>query len=309
MRSASLFISSGDPLLDRRFEWADGLLARGEADAAAKLLEETLARAPGFVAGWFLLAGAREQAGDRGGAIEAYRRTLALDPADRLGTALRLARLGEGDGLGAMTGAYVRTLFDQYAPRFDRELRDALHYRGPDLLRAAIDETCGRDRRFHRVLDLGCGTGLMGEAVRKRADELVGVDLSPAMLAIAERKKIYDALNAGDLISFLGADPRLFDLILAADVFVYLDDLSPVLQMAASRLAAGGAIAFSIETHPGDGVILRDTLRFAHGEPHLRAVAAEASLVVSYLAKASTRMEKNAPVAGLVAVLRNGAQS
>src|SRR5579871_5651696 len=138
MRSASLFISSGDPLLDRRFEWADGLLARGEADAAAKLLEETLARAPGFVAGWFLLAGAREQAGDRGGAIEAYRRTLALDPADRLGTALRLARLGEGDGLGAMTGAYVRTLFDQYAPRFDRELRDALHYRGPDLLRAGI---------------------------------------------------------------------------------------------------------------------------------------------------------------------------
>src|SRR5712692_10544108 len=95
MRSPSLFISSGDPLLDRRFEWADGLLARGEPQAAAELLEESLARSPEFLAGWFLLGGAREQAGDRRGAIEAYRRTLVLDREDRLGAALRLVRLGE----------------------------------------------------------------------------------------------------------------------------------------------------------------------------------------------------------------------
>ena len=50
MRPASLFISSGDTLLDRRFEWADGLVGRGEPQAAADLLEETLARAPAFIA-------------------------------------------------------------------------------------------------------------------------------------------------------------------------------------------------------------------------------------------------------------------
>src|SRR5258708_23903200 len=95
MRPASLFISSGDPLLDRRFEWADGLLGRGEPQAAADLLEETLARAPAFIAGWFLLGGAREQAGNRGRATEAYRHSLALDPEDRLGVALPLTSLGQ----------------------------------------------------------------------------------------------------------------------------------------------------------------------------------------------------------------------
>ncbi len=307
MRSPSLFISSGDPLLDRRFEWADGLLGRGEPRAAAELLEETLARAPEFIAGWFLLGHAREQAGERRGAIEAYRRARALDRDDRLGAGLRLARLGEREASGAMPRAYVRTLFDQYAARFDGELRDALHYRGPELLRRAIDKVFGADRRFARALDLGCGTGLMGEVMRGRTDELVGVDLSPAMLAAAERKRIYDRLAVDDLVSFLATDERPFDLIVAADVFAYLDDLAPVLHLAAGRLAASGAIAFSVETHAGHGVILRDTLRFAHGEPHVRAAAAEAALDVAYLAKASTRIEKNSPVEGLLAVLRAAA--
>jgi len=307
MRSPSLFISSGDPLLDRRFQWADGLLGRGEPRAAAELLEETLARAPEFIAGWFLLGHAREQAGERRGAIEAYRRALALDRDDRLGAGLRLARLGEREASGAMPRAYVRTLFDQYAARFDGELRDALHYRGPELLRRAIDKVFGADRRFARALDLGCGTGLMGEVMRGRTDELVGVDLSPAMLAAAEQRRIYDRLAIDDLVSFLATEEQPFDLIVAADVFVYLDDLAPVLHLAALRLAASGAIAFSVETHAGHGVILRDTLRFAHGEPHVRAAAAEAALDVAYLAKASTRIEKNSAVEGLLAVLRAAA--
>jgi predicted TPR repeat methyltransferase len=307
MRSPSLFVSSGDPLLDRRFQWADGLLGRGEPRAAAELLEETLARAPEFIAGWFLLGHAREQADERGGAIEAYRRALALDRDDRLGAGLRLARLGEREASGAMPRAYVRTLFDQYAARFDGELRDALHYRGPELLRRAIDKVFGADRRFARALDLGCGTGLMGEVMRGRTEELVGVDLSPAMLAAAEQRRIYDRLAIDDLVSFLATEERQFDLIVAADVFVYLDDLAPVLHLAARRLGASGAIAFSVETHAGHGVILRDTLRFAHGEPHVRAAAAEAALDVAYLAKGSTRIEKNSPVEGLLAVLRAAA--
>jgi predicted TPR repeat methyltransferase len=147
----------------------------------------------------------------------------------------------------------------------------------------------------------------MGEVMRGRTDELVGVDLSPAMLAAAERKRIYDRLAVDDLVSFLATEERPFDLIVAADVFVYLDDLAPVLHLAAGRLAASGAIAFSVETHAGHGVILRDTLRFAHGEPHVRAAAAEAALDVAYLAKASTRIEKNSPVEGLLAVLRAAA--
>ena len=299
---SALFLSSGDPALDRRHEWARGLIERGEVQAAAELLAETLERGPGFIAGWFLLGEASELLGDKEGAIAAFRRALKLDPEDRLGVGLRLARLKARRVPHAMSPAYVRTLFDQYAGRFDRELVEALHYSGPALLAAALGKVAG-ERRFKRTLDLGCGTGLMGEAVRGRTQELVGVDLSENMVEAARRKQTYDRLAAGDLAYFLAAEPENFDLILAADVFVYLPDLKPVCAAVAHKLSPGGLFAFTVETHEGDGAILRDTLRFAHGEKHLRDAAAAARMEVLFLEKVATRLEKNSPVEGLLAVL------
>jgi predicted TPR repeat methyltransferase len=142
----------------------------------------------------------------------------------------------------------------------------------------------------------------MGAAIRDLADELVGVDLSPAMIAAARAKALYDRLAAGDLVEFLSAEQDKFDLILAADVFVYLDDLQPVLAAAAGRLRSG-LIAFTIETHDGDDVILHASLRFAHGEAHLRHAAGNAGLEVAILEPVSMRTENGAPVGGLLAVL------
>ena len=48
---------------------------------------------------------------------------------------------------------------------------------------------------FGAMLDLGCGTGLGGAAFRPFVDRLVGVDLSPAMIAQAAAKGLYDRLT------------------------------------------------------------------------------------------------------------------
>jgi predicted TPR repeat methyltransferase len=157
------------------------------------------------------------------------------------------------------------------------------------------------------VLDLGCGTGLMGAAIRDLARELEGVDLSPAMVATANTKGLYDRLVVGDLVDFLAAEAESFDLMIAADVFVYMDDLRPVLAAVAPRLA--GLLAFTIETHGGNHVILRESLRFAHGEAHVRAATTAAGLEIALLEPASTRTEKGLPVAGLLAVLASSARA
>ncbi|HWK87178.1 MAG TPA: methyltransferase domain-containing protein [Xanthobacteraceae bacterium] len=302
---SALFLSSGDPALDRRHEWARGLLERGDVQAAIELLDETLIRGPRFIAGWFLLGEANELAGNKEAAITAFRRALKLDPEDRLGAGLRLARLRARKPqtmARAMSPAYVRTLFDQYAGRFDRELVEALHYSGPALIAAALVKTAG-ERRFKRVLDLGCGTGLMGEAIRGRAEQLIGVDLSENMVGAARRKQIYDRLAVADLAYFLAAEPETFDLILAADVFVYLPDLKPVCAAVAHKLLPDGLFAFTVETHEGGDAILRDTLRFAHGERHLRDAASAAGMRILLLENVATRQEQNRPVEGLLAVL------
>src|SRR5690349_1448565 len=108
-------VSSGDLILDRRFEWARESFAAGDADGVSEMLGDVVRTAPRFAPAWFLLAEARERLGDRDGAVQAFRQALAADGEDRQGAAVRLARLGALPPV-AMPTAYIRSLFDSYAP-------------------------------------------------------------------------------------------------------------------------------------------------------------------------------------------------
>jgi predicted TPR repeat methyltransferase len=207
-----------------------------------------------------------------------------------------------------MTETYVRRLFDQYAARYDTALTERLNYRGPALLHDAVEavmRAAARPMRFGSMLDLGCGTGLGGAAFRPYVDWLVGVDLSPAMIAQAATKGLYDRLVTAELADFLAdeaGDKGNYHLVLAADVFVYVNDLAPIIAGIAHILAPDGLLAFTVETHAGDGVKLLPTLRYAHGEGYVRGMLGAAGLVPAHLAKAAVRSEKGVPVDSLVVV-------
>lgn len=306
-----MLLSSGDLVADRRFEWARDCEAKGDLVGAADLLEQALELVPNYASAWFTLGEIGEKLGDRERAVAAYRRAREADPDDRHGALVCLMRLGAAH-VSEMPPAYVQALFDHYAPAFDKALVGGLNYRAPALLRDAVEAACraeGRPMRFDTMLDLGCGTGLAGEAFRAHVDWLVGIDLSPGMIAQARKKTIYDRLQAEDLTAFLdatAANRLLYHLAVAADVFVYFPDLAAILRATACVLESDGILAFTVETHPGEGAILRDTLRFAHGEAYVRAALDAAGLTILSLQPVSTRTEKKIPVPGLMAVARRG---
>jgi predicted TPR repeat methyltransferase len=303
-----LFVSSGDLIADRRYKWALDQAARGDLSGAADVLVQTVELAPRFATAWFALGAIRDQLGDTGGAITAFTQARDADPEDYHGARLQLARLGSGDTTPAMTETYVRRLFDQYAGRYDAALTERLNYRGPALIRAAVESVmrqAGRPMRFGSMLDLGCGTGLGGAAFRHAVDWLVGVDLSAAMIAQAGTKGLYDRLVCAELTRFIAdaaADSGTYHLVVAADVFVYVNDLGPIVAGVARVLAPDGLLTFSVETHSGDGAKLLPTLRYAHGEAYVRGVLGTARLTPAHIAAASVRSEKGVPVDSLVVV-------
>jgi predicted TPR repeat methyltransferase len=303
-----IHLPSGNLIADRRFEWARDLAAKGDLAAAAELLTQALELEPRYASAWFMLGELREKLGDPDGAIAAYEQARAADPRDAHGAAVRLSRLGALPAV-AMPAGYVRSLFDGYAPAFDAALTEGLNYRGPELLLRALQAMHpDRSLKFGAVLDLGCGTGLAGEAFRPYCDWLVGVDLSPGMLAQARAKGIYDRLIEAEVMTFLGQEAALgarYQLIVAADVFVYFHELMPMPPAVKRVLEPGGLLAFSVETHPGDGVILRETLRYAHGAAHVREALAAGGLTLVSLDAASTRTEKAVPVPGLILVAKS----
>ena len=303
MAAQPLFVSSGDLVADRRYQWALDYLQRGDAAAAADILVQVLETAPGFATAWFALASIREATGDRDGAIAAFAAARDADREDYHGARLHLARLGVGEATPAMTGVYVRRLFDQHAPDFDTALVERLEYRGPELLLEAVRTTKGLPLRLGSVLDLGCGTGLGGVAFRDLCGRLIGVDVSGGMIEQAQAKAVYDELVVAELSDYLEASAGArHDVVIAADVFVYCRDLAPIASTVAGVLAPGGLFAFTVESLDGTGVVLRESLRYAHSSDHVRAAIAAAGMELKCIDSVSTRTERGEPVDGLVVV-------
>lgn len=306
------FASSGDPVLDRRYGWAEAALKEGDAQAAVEILDQTLAQAYHFTAAWHLYGLAQEALGHKEDAATAWRQCLDLDPNDHFGARLDLARIGAIPAEQATSENFSGALFDAYADRFDSHLTETLQYNAPALLKAALVRCCsnaGRPFRFDTVYDLGCGTGLMGEAIHEQSGFIAGCDLSPRMIERARAKMapdgtpLYDKLAVAGLTSFLASRPDASaDLVVAADVFVYLGELAPCFAQSARVLEPGGLLAFTVQTHPGEGVVVGEDRRFAHAESRLQERLMEAGLTPILTEAASTRQDRGAPVPGLLVV-------
>lgn len=300
--------SSGDLIADRRYEHALAYAKAGEFAAAAELFAQVLERAPDWMVAWLALAETEEACGRKAEAIAAYEQAAALDMHDELGARLHLARLGIAPPPERAAEAYISGLFDHYSATFEDHLVDALSYRGPAQLADAVRRQTTQS--FAHVIDLGCGTGLCGAVFRDKAGFLTGVDLSARMVARARAKALYDALYIESVGQFLDTAPSASaDLLLAADVFVYIGDLDPILREGARVLRADGLFAFTLQKRTtadaeAQGFSIGADLRYAHDPEYVMALTASRGYALVEMQDEWARRERGIGVPGLVVLLR-----
>jgi len=239
-----------------------------------------------------------EGRGEAAAAAAIYREALARFPDDAVFRHLLSAAVGITTSRAP--AEYVVSLFDSMAPRFEQHLVGQLGYHVPEALacrvRPILSPGC-------KVLDLGCGTGLVGKAIAGSGARLHGIDLSPRMLDYARQTGAYAALDCKDLIEALGeVGPSSCRAILAADTFIYLGELTDVFHRTACALEPGGLFAFSVEgTDQGDYCLTLPG-RYAHSAAYLRRLAAECGLAERELSSTRIRRQMDGYAEGLIAV-------
>ncbi|HRQ61339.1 MAG TPA: methyltransferase domain-containing protein [Alphaproteobacteria bacterium] len=302
--STGTFFSSGNLQADRRFEYALSYALQGEMEAAIELLGTITDMAPHWPAVPFMLGTWLVEQGLVSEAQGAFQQALSLDPIDRLGAAVKL-RMITGDTSGdPLPAGYVKSLFDEYAPRFDAHLQNDLDYGVPSLMYKAV-KTYGP---FNSILDLGCGTGLSAAPFCAQATYIEGVDLSPGMLAEARKKGIYTSLAQGDLLVHLQAGSERFDLMLGGDVFNYCGSLAPIFAAAKPRLKDGGILAFCLQLWGGDEeVMLGADHRFSHNKNAALNCLMDAGFDIVSCENHPLRKDGGVNVAGLIIVGKAGA--
>ncbi|SMF43293.1 Methyltransferase domain-containing protein [Tistlia consotensis] len=160
---------------------------------------------------------------------------------DRVGRARRLT--GPED---------TRALYDDWAADYDAELLGAKGYVGPVETAKVVAEAL--PDRTAALLDIGCGTGLVGAALAGHGFSAIdGVDLSPAMLERARAKGVYRRLFAGDLLAGLDLPDHAYDAAVGVGVFSVSHIAVPALDELLRLVRPGGRIVPCIRLGPGSG--------------------------------------------------------
>jgi predicted TPR repeat methyltransferase len=236
-------------------------------------------------------------------AAQLYRDWLASDPGNPSAQHYLAACTGQGVPARA-SDAYVASTFDDFAQSFDTKL-EALGYRAPALIGAAVRALLGAPNKELDILDAGCGTGLCGPMLSPYARKLVGVDLSVQMLDRARHRGGYDVLYRVELTAFIDDQPQAFDVIVSADTLCYFGDLSAVSVAAYQSLRPGGRLFFTVEvlqpadaTGPQTGFLLQTSGRYSHTKDYVRSKLLEAGFTNLALEEVVLRNEAAEPVHG-----------
>lgn len=237
----------------------------------------------------------------RQAALEHYRRAAAIKPDDPEIQHILLALTQEKTPDKA-PAEYLQNLFDQYADYYDKHLTASLHYRVPQQLHAALYQAAPLEEGGWKILDLGCGTGLCGELFKEFAGQLIGVDISPEMIAVAKSKHLYDDLIIADIESVLDAYQN-FDLVLAADVFTYIGELNGIFSKVKKALKSGGFFAFSVEKTDKSPFELQPSIRYAHSRTYLEHLISTHGFTTMRFEETTLRMQKEIPVTGYLVIL------
>jgi predicted TPR repeat methyltransferase len=294
---------TGDPSVDTLYNLALCHQDLGDDIEAGRLYNSILSQDPKHQSSINNFAYLCHKTGDTKRAASLYAQLLKLNPEHQAAQHMLSSITGTTPDTAPLE--YVESIFDNYADDFEHSLIENLRYRTPEVL---YDFLCKSiNNRLHKkCLDLGCGTGLAGEQFRQCCDELTGIDISQKMLAIADKKNLYDKLFKDDIIHFLQKSDQKCNLILAADVFTYMGDLEKIFTECGNSIAPSGILLFSVEEalNSQKGFELKPTGRFGHSADYIEKLSKKTRWTMISHKLSKLRKEKGKWIMGHLYILQ-----
>ncbi|TAN52311.1 MAG: methyltransferase domain-containing protein [Rhodospirillales bacterium] len=290
---------------DQLLKHVSEALAQSDLSSARKLLDKLLSLTPEDKDARHLAARLCRALGDNEAAATHYRVCLNRDSSDEVAQ-FGLSVLGVLPKPSRVPDSILHHVFDRNAAYYEENMA-SLQYMTPKILEKLLK---GLERQPVQslTLDLGCGTGLNGSWLRSRSRHLVGIDISPQMLRIAESKKVYDRLHVSEIETFLESSVESFDLIVASNVLMYFGILNRVIAGLTRCLTQGGIVAFDLEglkeTETEDTILETVGGRFAHKPAYVQRILIDSGFNVLVFEKEVMRYEKGQPVTGLFVIAK-----
>ena len=221
----------------------------GKTQEAIASYQQALAIQPDAAQAHYNLGQALIKTGESKGAIACFEAVLKLDAGQqRAGAEYALAHLGVLPAPSRTPEIYMKAYYQAKTGWWSQlgsgEVQ-ADAYQGHALI-ADVLKVQLEDRKNLRILDAGCGTGMLGRFLRPYASALIGVDLAPTMLAVARHEGLYDRLVEDELDHYLCKALERYDVVVAAAVLIHFSALNLVFYRFLDALDNDGMLALTV---------------------------------------------------------------
>lgn len=292
---------AGDHSLDTLYNLALSYQDISNYSQAAILYESILTVDPEHTSTLNNFAFLCHKTGDLKKAETLYRQLVTLDPKHKAAAHMLYSLSGITPETAPLE--YVESVFDNFAQNFENSLTNQLFYKTPTLLKQRYQALFPNDTR-NNCLDLGCGTGLAGLEFSACCKQLIGIDISSEMLAIAEEKNIYKKLIKTDLTTYLNKTTDRADIIIAADVFTYLGNLDSLFQQCFSKTTPSGLFLFSVEDSDKEDFELKETGRFGHSLQYIQRLCQKTGWTICDKHFSNLRKDNDKWITGILFILQ-----
>jgi predicted TPR repeat methyltransferase len=264
-------------------------------EEAIKSYRKEIIANPNFVQAYYNLATIQQGMERYEEAVKNFKKVIELNP--NLTEVKHIIASLTGKTTSSAPRAYVEKLFDTYASEFENSLIKKLDYKIP---KAMFDLIVNKNSKnsLGSILDLGCGTGLVGLKLKKFCSKLVGIDLSNSMLEKAKKKNVYDELIHQDITDYLLNEELNYDYYIFADVFIYIGELSEIFRLIKLRNKSKGKLLFSTEHIDNDEFVFEKSGRYSHSESYIKNLCKKYDYKVLHFEKMTLRKEKEKLITG-----------
>lgn len=284
--------------LEANYNLGVATMAIGELEAARQQFEKVIRMDAKNIDARVNLAAVLLKLDERKQAIKLYEEVLVIEPNQAIADYMLKALKGAEQPVAAPE-QYVENLFDNYAGYYEKHMGEVLRYTVPEKMEELLKPYLNNEMD---ILDLGCGSGLAAEKFKAYAKSIIGIDLSNKMLKAAAKKTIYANLIHADLAPGIQRLVHSVDLIIAADVFVYLGSLREIFHLVHSKLSTKGLFCFSTELGE-EGYQLQVTARYTHSIAYIEELAEISGFEVIAKNTIIPRYQDDKPIQGMLYLL------
>ena len=277
------------------------LMDLGKIEEALKSYERAIEIQPDYAEAYYHLGIAYQRAANESMSIKSFKRALDIQP--NYGEAQHMLNSLSGYRSKEPPRQYVEKLFDDYAENFDKSLVEELGYRLPFFLKDFIQELNLTNAKFEKVIDLGCGTGLLGDELRNFSENITGVDLSQNMISKARERGIYDNLIVGDIVDTLRSTREKYDLFIALDLLIYIGDIVNITNAIKDCCQKNSFFILSIESQKDGDYSLLKTGRYSHSLEYVLSITSDNFRLIN-AKEVNLRKENGKWVPGQIIVLK-----